>query len=501
MGPVMVSRRAFLTSAAAFAALPAMAAGPHASLRPVLRPADLAARTSPLGADLVAQAGLGGRVGYAVADARTGEVLDVLNPLDPLPPASVAKAVTCAYGLDRLGPDYRFRTRVLADGVLRGDRLEGDLWLVGSGDPMLDTDHLGALVASVRAYGIAEVTGRIWLADGALPRIFEIDPLQPDHVGYNPAISGLNLNFNRVHFEWVRQAGAYSFTLDARSERLRPPVAVARMRIEDRADPVYTYDQIDGRDHWTVARASLGDRGARWLPVRQPTAYVAEVFATLARDQGLRFGDVAPSQRAPQSVAPSAWLVGEHVSDPMRDVLRAMMRWSTNLTAEVVGLLAAQASGLRPATLGQSAAVMSNWMRDRLGAVQPDFVDHSGLGDQSRLCPQDMVSALVAAGPNGALRDLMRAHPMLNARGEPVANHPVAVVAKTGTLNFVSSLAGYARLPSGRDLAFAIFCADVERRAALSEAERERPEGARPYSRRARRMQQQLIERWADLHG
>jgi D-alanyl-D-alanine carboxypeptidase/D-alanyl-D-alanine-endopeptidase (penicillin-binding protein 4) len=41
-----------------------------------------------------------------VADAATGEMLEVFNALYPLPPASVAKAVTTAYGLDRLGPGY-----------------------------------------------------------------------------------------------------------------------------------------------------------------------------------------------------------------------------------------------------------------------------------------------------------------------------------------------------------------------------------------------------------
>ena len=493
----MFSRRGFLTSASAFAALPAIAAAPDASLRPMMRPLGLFAGGAASGADLVAEAALGGRVGYAVADATTGELLDALNPLVALPPASVTKAVTCAYALDRLGPDYRFHTRILTNGTLRDGRLEGDLWLVGSGDPMLDTNTLAALAAEVRRQGIAEVTGRLVLADGALPSIFEIDPEQPDHAGYNPAISGLNLNYNRVHFEWARQAGDYTVTLDARSDSLRPAVDLARMRIVDRAEPLFTYAQIEGRDHWTVARAGLGEEGARWLPVRRPSAYVAEVFATLARAQGMRLGAIALTQAVPQA----SRLLVEHASDPMRDILRDIMRWSTNLTAEVVGLVATQADGLRPTHLGQSAAAMSDWMRSTLNTGQAGFVDHSGLGDQSRLCPQDMVSALVAAAPGGVLRGLMRAHPMLNARGEPMPNHPVAVAAKTGTLNFVSTLAGYARLPSGRDLAFAIFCADMDRRAALTPAERERPEGARPYNRRAKRLQQRLIERWAGVPG
>ena len=485
----MISRRAFLTGAASLVATPAPGFAPDTSLRPPLRPRGLLRHTGPSGAELVAQAALGGRVSYAVADAATGEMLEVFHPLLGLPPASVAKAVTCAYGLQRLGPDHRFRTRILADGPLVNGRLDGDLWLVGSGDPLLDTDALGAMATALRDLGLTEVTGRLMLVDGALPRIFEIDPIQPRHVGYNPAISGLNLNFNRVYFEWSRGAEGYSVSMDARSERIRPAVRIARMRVEDRGAPVYTYAQIDGREQWTVARSALGESGGRWLPVRQPTDYVGDVFQTLARGHGLRFAGVDHASAVPEG----AVLLAEHESEPLSDILRGMMRWSTNLTAEVVGLAATQAGGVRPATLRASGAAMSDWMRDSLGARQPALVDHSGLGDQSRLRAADMVAVLLAAGPDGALRGLMR--------DRPIPDHPVELVAKTGTLNFVSSLAGYARVPGGRDLAFAIFCADMDRRAALSEAERERPPGARSYNTRAKALQQRLIERWAAIYA
>jgi D-alanyl-D-alanine carboxypeptidase/D-alanyl-D-alanine-endopeptidase (penicillin-binding protein 4) len=495
----LISRRAFLSGGIAATATASTAWGgaPDTSLRPLLRPRNLVHRTVPSGADLVADADLGGRVGYAVADAYTGRMLEVFNPLVALPPASVAKAVTCAYGLDRLGPGYRFRTQLLAHGTVSGGRLEGDLWLVGSGDPLLDTDVLARMASELRELGLREVTGRLVLAHGALPQVFQIDPDQPAHVGYNPAISALNLNFNRVHFEWARQSDDYTVTMDARSETLSPPVQIARMQVEDRGAPVYTYEQVEGRDHWTVARSALGENGARWLPVRAPAAYLAEVFQTLARSNGLTFREVELADGPPQD----ALVLVEHVSEPLEDILRSMMRWSTNLTAEVVGLLATRAGGVRPDDLETSAAAMSEWMHTRLGARQAAFVDHSGLSDLSRVRAQDMARALVDAGPDGMLRRLMKDVPMRDERGNPVPDHPVSVVAKTGTLNFVSSLAGYARAPSGRDLAFAIFCGDVERRAALSVEDRERPPGGRTYSTRARRLQQQLIERWATVHG
>ena len=64
-------------------------------------------------------------------------------------------------------------------------------------------------------------------------------------------------------------------------------------------------------------------------------------------------------------------------------------------------------------------------------------------------------------------------------------------------MNFVSGLAGYVRADGGEALAFAIFSGDVARREAVPVAQREDPEGAGPWIKRARRMQGQLIAGWA----
>jgi len=493
----MVTRRLFLGGALASTATAALAAPPSVSLRPMTRPGAILRRSVPSIDDILARADLAGQIGFAVADARTGEMLEVLHPLRPMPPASVAKAVTCAYALDRLGPEYRFATRVLADGTITEGRLDGDLWLIGAGDPLLDTTALAGLVAQLQEAGLTAVSGRLMVSAGALPEVYEIDPMQLDHAGYNPSISGLNLNFNRVHFEWDRGDTDYTVTMQARSDTLSPDVRIARMQIAERTVPVYTFERGESFDQWTVARGALGDRGARWLPVRRPAAYLAEVFQTVARASGLRLEEAAFSDAVPTA----ALELARHDSPPLEDILRGMMRWSTNLTAEVVGLKATLAGGVRPVGLADSAAEMSAWMRERLGARQAYFVDHSGLGDQSRVRPQDMTHALVAAGADGQLRALMKDIPILDANGAPMPDHPVRVVAKTGTLNFVSTLAGYLRTPDGRDLAFTIFCGDTDRRAALTEAERERPPGARTYNGRAKMLQQALLQRWGAFYG
>lgn len=490
-----ISRRAFLSGITATTAMPALAAPPLVSLRPPPRPLDFQKHTLRPAADLVIEAALGGKTAFALADARTGEMLEVMNPVLALPPASVTKAVTAVYALDALGPAHRFATRVIATGPIRDGRVDGDLVLVGGGDPTLDTDALGDMARDLRAAGVTGVKGKFIVDASALPVIREIDTLQPDHVGYNPAVSALNLNYNRVYFEWRPGTEGYTVRMDARAERFNPEVAIARMRVVDRDLPVYTYADQGGADNWTVAQSALGNGGSRWLPVRKPDLYAADVFRTLARAQGVALPTAVVAE-----VPTAGTTLVTRESEPLQEILRGMLRWSTNLTAEVVGLAATAARGGDGATLVGSGAEMAAWMKAGLGARRPVFVDHSGLGDRSRISPGDMVRALVAVGPDGPLLPILKDFPLRDDDGAPLPGGAVQVHAKTGTLNFVSALAGFMTARDGRELAFAIFSADMPRRDALAPEERERPVGARSWASRARNMQRALIERWAEAH-
>ncbi|MEM9249257.1 MAG: D-alanyl-D-alanine carboxypeptidase/D-alanyl-D-alanine-endopeptidase [Pseudomonadota bacterium] len=495
------SRRTVLTGLAASLAAPALARPPEVSVRPAPRPSekDIARRLAPASETLVSDATLGASasVSFAVADAETGEVLETRGPLVRQPPASVAKAVTALYALDALGPAYRYATRVHALGPVSADgRLEGDLVLAGTGDPTLQTNALAELAARLKEAGLREVTGRFLVWDGVLPRVDRIDPGQPDHVGYNPAVSGLNLNFNRVHFEWKRNGGAYAVTMDARSNKYRPDVRVARMSVVRRATPVYTYEDAGDVDVWTVASGALGAGGARWLPVREPAFYAGEVFATFARAHGIALKPAARSDAPPSG--PS---LAEVQSGPMADMLRDMLKYSTNITAEAVGLSASVGRGGAPLSLEDSGAQMSAWLGGAIRSQKPAFVDHSGLGDRSRLTATDMVRALVRVGPDAGLSGLLKPLPMRDRSYAIIDGYPAEVMAKTGTLNFVSALAGYVVPSSGRRLAFAIFTADVPRRAGIPRAQRERPEGSRSWARRSRVLQVRLIDRWYRLYA
>lgn len=495
------SRRWFLGATALWLFQPAWAGAPASSPRPAARVAGgsavISTRAVPAAstAALIDEARLGGAVGFVVADAATGQILESSGGTQGLPPASVAKAFTSLYALDRLGADHRFKTRLLATGPVRGGRLEGDLILLGGGDPVLDTDDLGDMTAALVARGVRQISGRFLVSGGALPTVSSIDPVQPMQVGYNPGVSGLNLNHNRVHFEWKRANGSYEITMDARARRYQPPVFSARMQVVDRDGPLYTYGLSNGREDWTVMGRALGAGGSRWLPARQPDIYAGDVFRTLARAQGLTL----PAPQRAGAISGAALVL--HESPPLVEILRDMLRYSTNLTAEVVGLSATLAGGFPVADLAESGQQMANWARAKLGVGGVQFGDHSGLGDTSRISAQDMVRALAHPFAQSALRDILRPFPLRDRSKRSPPTNPVLVKAKTGTLNFVSGLAGYVTTPAGADLVFAIFVADLNRRNALAPEDRERPQGGRAWVSRARLLETRLIERWATVYG
>ena len=191
---------------------------------------------------------------------------------------------------------------------------------------------------------------------------------------------------------------------------------------------------------------------------------------------------------------PAGEVVARWESPPLDQVIADMLDYSTNITAEALGLRASQAKGLAPGTLAQSAGALGRWALGALG-VEVALHDHSGLSDDSRVAPREMVLALVAGG--GAVTGLMKRIEMTDAEGEPLVPQPAEVMAKTGTLNFVNCLAGRLRTARGADLAFAIFSAEPGRRAQAITSGEEVPPGTPEWAAEARRMQQVLLRRWA----
>jgi D-alanyl-D-alanine carboxypeptidase/D-alanyl-D-alanine-endopeptidase (penicillin-binding protein 4) len=174
-----------------------------------------------------------------------------------------------------------------------------------------------------------------------------------------------------------------------------------------------------------------------------------------------------------------------------------MLRWSTNLTAEALGLAATAALGRPGADLAASGRAMADWATGVAGGAQGGrgfvFQNHSGLSADSRATPRLMAGFLRAAWGSG----LEALTPERRLDDAPAG---ARLRAKTGTMDFARGLAGWIETPSGRVLAFAYFANDLDRRDATRGMGR-RPPGATPWRNRAVELERRLIESWIARFG
>ncbi|HSF97019.1 MAG TPA: D-alanyl-D-alanine carboxypeptidase/D-alanyl-D-alanine-endopeptidase [Thermohalobaculum sp.] len=469
---------------------------------PVPRPAKVvlaAAAPKPVPDVPMRQSGI---AGYMLIDLDTGQVLASREPDRGFAPASTAKLPTAIYALDRLGPDFRFETRVVTDGTIRGETLEGNLYLLGGGDPELDSDALIPLVTGLKARGFRHVTGQ-FLADGSAgPQRPAIDGDQPADAAYDPAVSGLNLNFNRVRLKWDARGKAKLLRISAKAERLDPEVASVRVALSPYPNAPVLSHAMEGRaEVWRMAEHAFRGEGGRWLPVRQPELYAGEVFQGLARTYGI--GLDAPRLG---SAPAGAEVLARVQSRPLDVMLKYMLRYSTNLTAEMVGVAASRTGGAAPGSLAGSAAALNAWAAAYAGfpAGDPGFrlANHSGLTTESRVSPRRMVELLAAAARRnpqpgtrfpklpGGITELMKPYNVA-AQSVKLDYKNLQIAAKTGTMAYVRGLAGYIATPSGRRLAFAIFSNDLERRPDDPEMR-----SNRTWMARAQVFERSLIRSW-----
>jgi len=212
----------------------------------------------------------------------------------------------------------------------------------------------------------------------------------------------------------------------------------------------------------------------------------------------------------PGTAPESARTLAEHPSPPMHEVVRAMLRYSNNLVAELTGLAAGRQLTGQRIGLSQSAIAIAQWYERVLPETdwaRFDPGNHSGLNAGARMTPDQLAAILRFAhdaryGRDG--RTLIELLPTVGLDGGlgrrlQTPDTSFAVFAKTGTMNFVSGLAGYLPTRGGRARMFAIFVNDKPlRRAYDADPGGNWGQQAGGWRSRAKELEAALVRLWTD---
>lgn len=469
-------------------ALSLLGTAPIARAADALDPAALAARHGFRADDF----------GFVLFDPASGQVIAEHRADAPFIPASTTKVATALAVLETLGPDFRFATTLHATGTVRDGALDGALHLRGGGDPTLDGKALRALVAALGRAGITRVDGSLLVDDTLYPPAAEIDPRQPEAATYNPAVGALAVNFNRIELRWRREADRSGFVTTITSPSAGGSVPVTGLAtdvLDGQVDPRIEFVFAPSPTPRWLLSPRLPARGSVFLPVKtDPGLLAAELLTTLAS----RAGMTLPGARL-GPVPPEAREIARVESEPLVEIVEGMLRYSNNLTAELVGLAASRRLAGAGLALPASAELLARWWQERL----PDtsfrgFVaaNHSGLSATTRHTPRQLAAILHHGGSSQAavLAELL-------APWAPADDAPApAVRAKSGTLHYADGLVGFLRAPDGRGRGFVILLTDESRRRQLDAARDLRvaasPPAAVSWTARAKALERELVQRW-----
>jgi D-alanyl-D-alanine carboxypeptidase/D-alanyl-D-alanine-endopeptidase (penicillin-binding protein 4) len=107
-------------------------------------------------------------VSVQIVSASKYDMLYSYNPETKMIPASITKLVTAVIALKYLGADYKFKTIVYTDGTVTDGNIDGNIYLKGFGDPDLNSSDIVTLAQRLSDKGIKSVSGNLYYDESFL---------------------------------------------------------------------------------------------------------------------------------------------------------------------------------------------------------------------------------------------------------------------------------------------------------------------------------------------
>lgn len=419
-------------------------------------------------------------IGISVISAETGESVYRENHQKNFIPASTLKLFTTAAALDFLGKDFSYCTRLYLDGIVqKSGEFHGNVIIRGAGDPTWSssfnvnpTDIFEAWAQKLDSLGITSIKGNI-IGDDSY---FEGSVYAPGWMWddmtfpYSAQISAISSGDNKIDITVMPGAiagDAAKITVKNDHKFVRIINSIITVSGTDIPDittvrqPNSNVIELRGR----MPIAGKGDRDPYTVSVTidNPTQFTINQFKNILEDHGIKIrGAVLDiddwNERINYTVMQP---VAQHFSPTILSIINVINRQSHNLCAEsLLKTLGKETSGVGSFEKGVEY-VKKFLMKNGISTDDMTMVDGSGL---SRLnlctphqltqllwlmnrgeCRQEFASSLASPGESGTMRTRV-----LGTLAEK------RLRAKTGSMNNVSTLAGYVTTRDNETLCFAI---------------------------------------------
>ncbi|MCY4224171.1 MAG: D-alanyl-D-alanine carboxypeptidase/D-alanyl-D-alanine-endopeptidase [Bacteroidetes bacterium] len=435
--------------------------------------------------------------GVMVTDIESGDTLYMRNAERSFMPASVTKLYTTAAVLDQLGPDYQYVTQLFADGIQNDTSFVGNLIVRGAGDPStgaFDSEWktlFNGFADSLLAMGIQDVYGDIIGDDNVFDDVAHgADWSWEDLIyGYAAQISGLTF------YDATVDIHAYPTTSGNKGRLNVSPEIDDYFTIKNQTITLSRGQSLQ-EGHHRVAESNeitvsskipVGRSDPEVITVHNPTLYFLHALKTVLSSRNIRVhGQIRDIDDLPDDFEySSSRRIASHTSAPMSELVATVNKNSHNLYAEhLLKTLGHELPDLDEdddigsAAMGVAASVRT-YAKAEMDTSRIQLVDGSGLSRKNLVTPAMTIGLLdyMASHPNLDVRDAFKSS--LAVAGQDgtleyrfIGNSPGngRVLAKTGTLGNVSSLAGYVMQDNGSQLAFVIFCNHFQGRHAVIRA-------------------------------
>lgn len=383
----------------------------------------------------------------AVADIKTGKIIASHNPDLSCITASTMKTVTSATALELLGGDYRFKTRVYAQGEIKGNRLKGNLLILGCGDPTLGSVYfpknaniVQEILLALQERGIKKIDGRIIVDQSIIPYPayngwWDVGDLAWD---YGMGIHGLSYSDNRTHLKF----NALNGKID--SVMLEPPVpglaVINRMSSENR-------DNVSiGLEYATPAAVLMGSAANQRYDFTIANPLPANMLVD-SLQRVLKNNKIKVKNKDVKHIAPTSTLIAEHLSEPLCDIVRSLLDRSDNMFTEGLLRAVAHETGHQATAANGAAVVDSLWKSHGIDTTPLFQYDGSGLARANKNSARFFIQMLNYVENNmpqtAKLSTLM---PTASKRiGKLLPETPLAtdIVLKSGSMTGVQCFVGY----------------------------------------------------------